>query len=142
MGTLWSWGSNSYSELGNGTATGARVYELPDLATGKEGAQVGAHVYNQVTKSYYLTNGSDAISTADTSGVAVGATVIGNGIPANTVVTDVQSGTSITLSNNATYTGLASGLSFFQILGTSRSNWMLVGGGGTARTATTSTINN
>jgi hypothetical protein len=142
-GSLWSWGGNSSSELGSGIYgdQSSRVYSLPDLANGKEGSQIGVDVYNQATKNYYLNSGSNAISTADTSGIAVGATVIGTGIPGNTSVVSVVDSTSITLSNNATYTGLASGLSFFSLYGTARSNWMMIGGGTTTRTAVSDTIN-
>ena len=141
-GTLWSWGGNAYSELGSGVYgdQSARVYELPNLAIGKEGAQIGLEVYNQATKSYYLVNGSSAISTADTSGIVSGQSVTGTGIASGTTVVDVEDSTSITLSNNAEYSGLVSGVSFWSVTGTSRSNWTLVGGGVTTRTATSEII--
>jgi hypothetical protein len=141
-GTLWSWGGNAYSELGSGVYgdQSARVYELPNLAIGKEGAQIGLEVYNQATKSYYLVNGSSAISTADTSGIVSGQSVTGTGIPSGTTVVGVVASTSVTLSNNAEYSGLVSGLSFWSVTGTSRSNWTLVGGGVTARTAASEII--
>jgi flagellin-like hook-associated protein FlgL len=55
----------------------------------------------------YTTNGSATVTVANTTGISVGQTVSGSGIPAGTTVVSI-SGNTVTLSNNATASGIAS----------------------------------
>lgn len=58
-----------------------------------------------VQATSYTTAGSATLTVADPTGIAAGQTVTGTGIPAGTTVTSI-SGNQITLSNNASATGI------------------------------------
>ncbi|HEX7363191.1 MAG TPA: flagellar basal body FlgE domain-containing protein [Bryobacteraceae bacterium] len=59
-----------------------------------------------VAATSYTTAGSATLTVADATGIAAGQTVSGTGIPAGTTVASI-SGNQITLSNNASATGIA-----------------------------------
>lgn len=63
---------------------------------------------NPVFLSGTLTNGSPTITVASTTGVFVGQQINGTGIPAGATVLSFVSNTSITLSANATLSGVVS----------------------------------
>lgn len=68
------------------------------------------HQYD-VDRLAATTNGSDEIEVADTSELAVGALVTGAGIPGSSVILDIT-GTTVTLSKNATATNASVSLHF------------------------------
>lgn len=73
-----------------------------DNVTGRISAISSVPIFFEGT----LTNASDVVTMVNTSGVEVGQSVTGTGIPANTTVLAVTPNTSIQLSANATASGL------------------------------------
>jgi len=72
---------------------------LADVATIVESA-INSSVIT--TKSSTTTSASATVTMADTTGLTAGMIVLGSGIPDDTTIVSVDSGTNITISNNAT----------------------------------------
>lgn len=68
------------------------------------------------TKTVDMTAGVNVLNTADTNGVQVGDSASGAGVPWGSTVTNVNSGVSITISNNATITNGAEEVTFVRPL--------------------------
>jgi hypothetical protein len=81
----------------------------------------GGKFYPDITTSptltFSTTNGSNVITGTDTTGLIVGQTITGTGIPASTTISSIVVNTSVTISNNATITGTAT-----NVLGTLTTN--------------------
>jgi RHS repeat-associated protein len=77
-----------------------------------------------------VTSGSNALTVASSTGVAIGQTVEGTGIPANTTVTNV-SGLTVTMSVNATASGTGVAVTFLssslQLVATQTGTWYYFG---------------
>lgn len=117
-GGTWSW------NLGTGVLAWSSAFNLaiPSIVDADNQAAAGnvtltdgqvAYVAANVpfTTACATTNGSPVITVAYSTGIVVGQTVTGTGIPGSTTVSSI-SGTSVTLSANATATNPASNLTF------------------------------
>lgn len=86
----------------------AKTFSSLDFSGAASLAAVAAIVESAIngsvitTKSSTTTSASDTVTMADTTGLVADMIVVGAGIPANTTIVSVDSGTDITISNNAT----------------------------------------
>lgn len=113
--------------INNGSTT-YPVYQVVLAANSASAAlkdprnQTGDPNFNSVgTLAGDTTTGSGTISNLpanSTTNLAIGMTVTGNGIPANARITVINSGTSITLSGNATATAAGESLTFLSVRST------------------------
>jgi hypothetical protein len=100
--------------ISSGTTAGTAEYTL--TTTAGLPAPTGPPPGTTTTLTGAVSNGSATVGLSNTSGLAVGEQVTGNGIPAGTTITQINAnGTQLTLSQNATVTGSAESLVFTSV---------------------------
>lgn len=107
---------NLFDAIGTtyGVGNGSTTFNLPDLR-GEfiRGLDNGRGIdTDTVVKLGSITSGSPTVTAITTTGLSVGMSVTGTGIPANTTISAIVSRTSITLSANATATTAGVSLTF------------------------------
>lgn len=101
-----------------GVGDGSTTFGLPNrayLAVGRDNASGSATNINQVSTTFSITTGTAAATVASATGLFVGMTASAPKLPLGTAITAI-SGTSVTLSNNATGTVSGGAIRFSPLL--------------------------
>lgn len=92
-----------------------------DLTVNLGGSAADFIFLNTYAKTGAISNGSASVTVTDATNLAVGMSVTGTGIPADTLVSAI-SGTTLTLNKNATATNATAALSFYAAADAARFN--------------------